>query len=159
MTAIEEPYPALSVKLEIVPISLDEANEYIRQNHRHNQPVPGCKFCLAVAQGENIVGVAVVGRPIARMLDDGWTLEVNRTCTDGTKNANSMLYGAAWRAAKALGYRKLITYTMPQESGVSLRASGWKCIGSCGGGSWNRKSRPRIDLHPLQEKIRWEKNS
>ena len=143
--------------MKIVPISLDEANVFVAEHHRHHQPVPGAKFCLAVAIAERVVGVAIVGRPVARMLDDGWTLEVNRTCTDGTKNANSMLYGAAWRAAKALGYRKLITYTLPEESGASLRAADWKCVGKAGGGSWSVPSRPRIDRHPLQAKLKWEK--
>jgi hypothetical protein len=91
------------VSLTLVPITLAEANEFVRLHHRHHQPVPGCKFCLAVSDGEKIVGVAIVGRPVARMLDDGWTLEVNRTCTDGTKNANSMLYGACQRVAFGLG--------------------------------------------------------
>jgi hypothetical protein len=90
------------------------------------------------------------------MLDDGWTLEVNRTCTDGTRNINSFLYGASWRAAKALGFKKLITYTLPEESGSSLKGSGWKCIGEAGGGKWNRKERPRVDLHPMQRKLKWE---
>jgi len=90
------------------------------------------------------------------MADNGWTLEVNRACTDGTKNANSMLYGACWRVTKALGYRKLITYTLPEESGASLRAAGWKCIGEAGGERWSRASRPRIDTHPTQTKLRWE---
>ncbi len=154
----------MASRLSIVPVTLDEANEFVRQHHRHNKPVPGCKFCLAVAEtGESncgkIVGVAIVGRPIARRMDDGWTLEVNRTCTDGTKNANSMLYGAAWRASKALGYRKLITYSLPEEGGASLRGAGWICVGRAGkvgGGGWNCESRPRIDTHPLQEKLRWE---
>jgi len=142
--------------LEIVPITFEEACEFIRQYHRHHKPPQGYKFCLAVADGDKIVGVAVVGRPVARYLDDGWTLEVTRCCTDGTKNANSMLYAAAWRAAKAMGYKRLITYTLPEESGASLKAAGWKCIGEAGGGSWNRKSRPRVDKHPLQVKLRWE---
>ena len=142
--------------LRIVPITLGEANEFVRVNHRHNRPVPGCKFCLAVADAGKVVGVAIVGRPIARHLDDGWTLEVNRTCTDGTRNANSMLYGAAWRVAKNLGYIKLITYSLAEEGGASLRGAGWLCIGQAGGGGWNRNSRPRIDTHPLQEKLRWE---
>ena len=146
--------------LMIVPITLGEANEFVRQKHRHHQPVPGCKFCIAVANdGGEIVGVAIVGRPVARMLDNGWTLEVNRTCTDGSKNANSMLYGAAWRAAKALGYKKLITYTLPEEGGGSLTAAGWTCLGERGGGSWNVLSRPRVDKHPLQRKLGWEKNA
>ena len=142
--------------LTIVPMVLDEANAFVRQHHRHHQPVPGAKFCVGVALGEIVVGVAIVGRPVARLLDDGWTLEVNRTCTDGTKNANSALYGACRRAAFALGYRKLITYTLPSESGVSLQAAGWKCLGEAGGGTWNRNNRPRVDKHPTQGKLKWE---
>lgn len=143
-------------ELDIVPISLDEANAFVREYHRHHQPVPGAKFCVAVARGEKVVGIAIVGRPVARMLDDGWTLEVNRTCTDGTKNANSCLYGACRRVAFGLGYRKLITYTLPEEGGGSLTAAGWKCIGTAGGGSWSVPSRPRMDKHPLQQKLKWE---
>ena len=86
------------------------------------------RFCLGVDANGVLVGVATVGRPVARHFDDGYTLEVNRTCTDGTENANSMLYGAAWRASKALGYRRLITYTQAGESGVSLRAAGWRVV-------------------------------
>jgi hypothetical protein len=119
-------------------------------------PVPGAKFCIGVAKDGEVVGAAIVGRPVARMLDDGWTLEVNRTCTDGTKNANSALYGAVRRAAFALGYRKLITYTLPSESGASLRGAGWHCVGEAGGGTWNRDNRPRVDLHPTQTKLKWE---
>lgn len=142
--------------MRVVPISLDEANAFVQEHHRHHKPVPGAKFCVAVAVGDNVVGVAIVGRPIARMLDDGWTLEVNRTCTDGTKNANSALYGACRRVAFGLGYRKLITYTLPSESGASLRAAGWKCLGEAGGGKWSRTSRPRVDTHPTQAKLKWE---
>jgi hypothetical protein len=145
--------------LELVPITLAEANEFVRQHHRHHQPVPGSKFQVAVSNGTAIVGVAIVGRPVARMLDDGWTLEVNRTCTDGTPNANSKLYGACTRAAWALGYRKLITYTLNSESGISLTAAGWKCIGERKGRSWSCPSRPRVDLHPLQDKFCWEVES
>lgn len=147
-------------QLHIVPINLDEANEFVRTHHRHHQPVPGCKFCVAVARGGadglTVVGVAIVGRPIARMEDDGWTLEVNRSCTDGTRNANSMLYGACRRATWALGYKRLVTCTLPEEGGASLRAAGFRCIGMAGGGPWSRGSRPRVDLHPLQEKLKWE---
>jgi hypothetical protein len=145
-------------KLEIVPMNLAEANEFVRQYHRHHKPVPGCKFCIGCSDGSKIVGVAIVGRPVARHLDDGWTLEVNRTCTDGTKNANSILYGAAWRAAKAMGYKKLITYTLQEESGSSLRGAGWKCLGEAGGGTWNRPKcgRPRVDMAPTQVKLKWE---
>ena len=91
--------------LEIVPISLAEANKYVEQHHRHHKPVTGHKFSIGLSDGEKIVGVAIVGRPVARHLDDGWTLEVNRLCTDGTRNACSKLYAAAWRAARSMGYK------------------------------------------------------
>jgi hypothetical protein len=131
--------------IEVTPISLAEANAFVAQHHRHHQPVIGHKFSIAVADGETVRGVAIVGRPVARGLDDGWTLEVNRCCTDGAKNACSMLYAAAWRAARAMGYRKLVTYTLPSEGGASLRAAGWALIGLRGGGNWNTPARPRID--------------
>jgi len=111
---------------------------------------------VACAIGGSVVGVAVVGRPVARMLQDGWTAEVTRLATTGESNACSMLYRAAWRACKALGYRKLVTYTLDTEGGGSLRGAGFKEIGKAGGGSWNSPSRPRVDKHPLQQKIRWE---
>lgn len=142
--------------MEITPISFPEANEFVRQYHRHHKPMVGHKFSIAVSEDGKVVGVAIVGRPVSRMLDNGWTLEVNRCCTDGARNACSMLYGAAWRAAKAMGYRKLITYTLPEEGGASLRASGWKCVGEAGGGNWNVKSRPRVDTEHQQIKLRWE---
>lgn len=144
------------MKLTVVPISFAEANSFVAQHHRHHKPVVGCKFVVAVATKNEIVGVALVGRPVARALDDGWTLEVNRLCTDGHRNACSMLYAAAWRAARALGYRKLITYTLAEEGGASLRAAGWRVVAETDGGSWNCPSRPRVDTHPLQAKLRWE---
>lgn len=133
------------VDLDVVPITLDETNAFVQNHHRHHKPVVGHKFSIAVAEGEKVRGVAIIGRPVARGNDDGWTLEVNRCCTDGARNACSMLYGAAWRAAKALGYRKLITYTLPYEGGASLRAVGWKLLGQRGGGNWNTPGHPRID--------------
>ena len=144
--------------LTVTPINLDEANAFVSQHHRHHKPVPGAKFCVAVSEDDVVRGVAIVGRPVARMSDTGFTLEVNRCCTDGARNACSMLYGAAWRAARALGYLRLITYTLPEEGGASLRASGWKCIGERGGGNWNCKSRPRIDTAELLQgqKLLWE---
>lgn len=140
----------------LTPISLAEANQFVAMNHRHHQPARGCIFCVAASEGGGVVGVAIVGRPIARMLDDGWSAEVLRCCTIGKRNACSMLYGAAWRAARALGYRRLLTYTLPEEGGASLRGAGFRLIGQAGGGSWSRKERPRVDLHPLQTKLRWE---
>src|ERR1035437_9890477 len=114
------------MSLEIVPLTLLEANEFVRVHHRHHKPVPGHKFSIGCSDAEKIVGVAIVGGPIARYYAVSWTLEVNRTCTDGTKNVNSMLYGAAWRAARAMGFRRIVTYTLPEESGVSLTGAGWK---------------------------------
>ncbi len=142
--------------MTIVPLTLAEANAFVSEHHRHHRPVPGHKFSLGVEHEDSIVGVAIVGRPVARMMDDGYTLEVNRTCTDGTKNANSMLYGAVRRATFALGYRRLVTYTLPSESGASLRAAGWRCLGEAGGGKWSRPSRARVDTHPLEGKLKWE---
>ena len=99
---------------------------------------------------------AIVGRPVSRYLDNGITLEVNRLCTDGTRNACSFLYSAAWRAARNLGYKKLITYILASETGSSLKAAGWKCVGECGGKRWNGRSAPKVDLYPAQMKLRFE---
>lgn len=128
-----------------MPVSFDEACGFVEMWHRHHRPPVGHKFSVGVANDADVlVGVAMVGRPVARHLDDGLTLEVNRTATDGTPNANSMLYGAAWRAAQALGYRKLITYTMADESGASLRAAGWRVLGERPArNGWSAPSRPR----------------
>jgi len=144
--------------LNLQPISYGEACEFIKQHHRHHLPPQGWKFGIAVNDGEKIVGVVTVGRPVARYLDNGWTLEVTRCCTDGTKNACSKLYGAAWRAAKSLGYKRLITYTLEEEGGASLMASNYKLINKIDGGSWNRNSRPRIDKHPTGQKLLWERH-
>jgi hypothetical protein len=148
--------------LTIVPLPLDEANQFVADHHRHHLPVVGAKFCLGVVAdsepscGGVIVGVAIVGRPVARRLDDGWTLEVTRVATDSTKNAASCLYGACRRATFALGYRKLVTYTLASEPGISLRAAGWKVLGEVRGRSWSCPSRPRVDKYPTQNKLRWE---
>lgn len=146
----------MSTRLEVCPITQAEAFAFVARHHRHHRPPAGSLFQIAVAVGEQIVGVAIAGRPVARMLDDGWTIEVIRVATDGTPNACSALYGACWRAARALGYRRAVTYTLPEEGGASLRGAGWRCIGSAGGGSWSRPSRPRVDLHPQQTKLRWQ---
>jgi len=136
----------------------EDAHEFIRRHHRHHKPGPGDKFCVAVADEDGTVrGVAVVGRPVSRMLDDGWTLEVTRCCTDGVANACSMLYGACARAAFAMGYKRIGTYTLPEEGGASLRAAGFRLLGEAGGGSWSCKSRPRVDKHLTLIKWRWEK--
>lgn len=144
------------MSLSITPITIKEANLFVANLHRHNKPVAGAKFAIAVSEGDKVVGVALVGRPVARTLDNGWTLEVNRCCTDGTRNACSMLYRASWRVSREMGYKRLITYTLPHEGGASLRGAGFQLIGEAGGNPWNTKSRPRIDINPGQKKLRWE---
>ena len=144
------------MSLRVVPIKLAEAKQFVSDKHRHHRAPAGHIVSVAVADESCVRGVAIVGRPVARALDDGRTAEVTRCCTDGTRNACSMLYGAARRAVKALGYTKLVTYTLPQEGGASLRAAGWKLAGEAGGGSWSCPSRPRKDNHPTEKKLRWE---
>lgn len=143
-------------RLTIVPVTFAEANEFVRQHHRHHRPVPGCKFVLAVSDGERIRGVAIVGRPVARHYDDGWTLEVNRTATDGTPNANSALYAAASRVSFGLGYLRLITYTMAGESGASLRGAGWRILAErAARPGWHRPARPRVNRNDNVQKLLW----
>ena len=117
----------------LVPVSLKAANAFVAEHHRHHKPVTGHKFSLGCVQNGRLVGVAIVGRPVSRYLDDGMTLEVNRLCATGEKNVCSFLYGAAARAARALGYGRIITYTLDTEPGTSLRAAGWLCAGTAGG--------------------------
>lgn len=135
------------MSLRIVPVTFADACGFVTMWHRHHAPPVGHKFSLGVADDHDVLrGVAIVGRPVSRISDDGMTLEVTRTATDGTRNANSMLYGAAWRATKALGYRRLITYTQDGETGASLRAAGWRVIaGRKPRPDWNMPSRPRED--------------
>jgi len=111
--------------LKIIPITLRTAQAFIDEHHRHNKAPRGHKFSIGLEKDGELIGVATAGRPIARYFDDGFTIEVNRTCTTGEKNANSMLYGAIWRCAKAMGYLRAITYTQADETGISLRAAGW----------------------------------
>lgn len=114
--------------MHVVPITLARAKAFVKEHHRHNKPPTGWKFGVGLMNGDIMVGVGTAGRPVARHLDNGVTLEINRTCTDGTKNANSMIYGALWRAAKAMGYTRCITYTQADEDGASLRAVGWRRV-------------------------------
>jgi len=145
------------MQLDLQPIAYKEACTFIEMHHRHHLPPQGWKFGVAVNDGEKVVGVITVGRPVARNLDNGWTLEVTRCCTDGTKNAASMLYGAAWRASRALGYKRLITYTLVSEPGTSLIAAGYIKLYETDGGSWDCKSRPRVDKAPTGQKSLWVK--
>lgn len=143
--------------LALTPISLREANAFVERNHRHHKGVTGHKFSIGCTRDGELVGVAIMGRPVSRYLDDGLTLEVNRLCTTGAENACSMLYGAAARAARAMGYQKIITYTLDTEPGTSLRAAGWQCAGPADGERWTGKRRPAADLYPPQKKLRYEK--
>lgn len=144
-----------STRLALQPITLRQARAYVELHHRHSKPPWGMKFALGAAIGDELVGVAIVGRPVARHLDDAWTLEVLRVCTTGAKNVCSFLYGAAWRAARALGYRKLVTYTLASEPGTSLRAAGWRIVGEVKPRGWDRPNRARDNGDP-QERFRWE---
>lgn len=145
------------MSLHIVPITFSDACDFVRQHHRHHRAPVGHKFSIGLANGGVLCGVAIVGRPVSRVLDDKLTAEVTRLATDGTPHACSKLYAAAWRTARAMGYHRLITYILNTEPGTSLRAAGWKCLGKAGGGTWTRPSRPRIDKHPTQGKLLFEK--
>ena len=145
--------------LTLTPVSLAEANAFVAQHHRHHRPVTGHKFSIGCTVDGRLVGVAIVGRPVSRYLDNGLTMEVNRLCTDGTKNACSMLYAAAWRAARAPGHQQIITDPLATENGASLRAAGWTCAGLAGGKRWTGSRRPAADLYPAQMKYRYEKTS
>lgn len=145
-------------RMYIRPITFRDASVYINQYHRHHSATVGCKFCISVVGDDGqLHGVAVCGRPVSRRLDDGITLEINRVCTDGTKNACSMLYGACCRIAKAMGYEKVITYTLESEDGASLKASNFICEGQAGGTHWTG-CRDKGQSIPHEMKKRWVKN-
>lgn len=146
-----------SIELRLAPISLKEANAFVDAIHRHRGPVAGHKVSIAAAdESGRVRAVAILGRPVARGRDDGRTLEVARLASDGVPNACSFLYAAAWRAAKALGYERVGTYTMAHESGASLRAAGWVPVGTVRGRSWDTPSRRRRDAGPLADKVLWQ---
>jgi hypothetical protein len=146
------------------PVTLEEARRFIAEHHRHCIPPVGWLWGVGLEDGEGrLVGVAVVGRPVARHLQDGRTLEITRVCVlDGMPMANSVLYGAVLRAAEALGYQRAVTYTLEGESGASLRAVGFVLDGFVEENEWNRSSRPRyeVDLfgnrrRPPGRRVRW----
>lgn len=147
------------MKLRHTRVKLDEANDFVARLHRHHKPVVGHLFSLGAVLDGQLVGVAIVGRPVARMRDDGVTAEVTRLCTDGTRNACSFLYGAAARAAFALGFTRIGTYILASEDGTTMRAAGWRKIGETKGGSWSRPSRGRTDKHPTEPKLLFEVTS
>lgn len=142
--------------LALQPLLFTEACEFVRRFHRHHPPSKGWLFGIGANAGAHVVGVITIGRPIPRAYQDGYTCEATRCCTDGTKNACSMLYAAAWRAARAMGYKRLITYTLASEPGTSLRAAGYRVVHQTRAQSWNRPSRPRVDHATPVPKLLWE---
>ena len=153
-------------RAEIVPLTLAEARRYVAEHHRHNEPPVGHRFSIGLRRDGALVGVVIAGHPMARMADDGRTLELVRLTTTGDRNACSRLYGAACRAAEAMGYRKVITYTLTEEPGSSLRASGFREDGQTeghdgwkhGDGALNAAFRPRLfdpPKMPTGPKVRW----
>ena len=149
------------MKLEVVPVTTREANEFVANFHRHNKPTNGGKFSIGAIYGDELVGVAIVGRPVARMLDDGLTVEVTRVCVvdHAPKNTCSFLYGRCWRIWQQMGGKRMITYTLQEESGSSLRGAGWKIVGEVKPTErgWDRDNRKR-NWQPIygQMKFRWE---
>lgn len=139
--------------IDLRPVTRDEARAFVRQHHRHHTWPVGFLWLhgLHDAAGE-LVGVAVIGRPVARPLDDGLTCELTRMCTDGEPNACSMLYGAWRRAGQAKGYRRGLTYKLASEDGASMRAAGLQYLWTVKGRSWDTPSRPRTDKHPTEDK-------
>lgn len=144
--------------LRIVPVSLKEANQFVTKYHRHHSVVTGHKFSIGCTLDDRLVGVAIVGRPVSRYLDNGFILEVTRLCTTGEKNVCSKLYSTAARVAKELGYHKIITYTLIYENGTSILAAGWHCVGIAGGTHWTGNRKPKKQIYPECKKFRYEKN-
>ncbi len=146
------------MSLQLVPVTREQANAWIEAHHRHLGRVVGDVIRVGLTRDGVMVGVAVAGRPVARMLDDGATLEVTRVAVvDGVPHGCSLLYGALARAARALGYWRIVTYTRADESGVSLVAAGWTCDGAAGGGEWSRPSRARAAAAQPTGKVRWSR--
>jgi hypothetical protein len=144
--------------IKIIPITLKTANDFVTKHHRHHSKAQGCKFCIGVTDDKGLLrGVAIVGRPVSRFLDNGITAEVTRCCTDGYGNACSFLYAACGRIAKHMGYDCIITYILATEKGTSLKASDWTRRGLCGGNSWDTPSRPRPNSPNLGKKVMYSK--
>ena len=146
------------VEVKVIPLTLKEANQLVSQWHRHHKPVVGCRFCIGAANGLDLVGAAICGRPISRMVCHQSVLEVTRLVTNGNPNACSFLYGACARIAKEMGFQKIQTYVLEEELGTSLKAAGWKFEALTGGGNWNHPGRKgRRTDQPLGRKQRWSR--
>ena len=141
--------------MKIIPLTLKEANDFVTENHRHHPAVRGCRFAIGLESDGTLCGVAICGRPVARRLDDGRTIEINRLATDGTRNACSMLYGACCRIAKEMGYKRAVTYILETENGASLRASNFTYDGDTKAEAWSRPSRIRETSAPTCKKKRY----
>ena len=143
-------------------MTIAEANLFVKNFHRHNKPVQGAKFAIGASDGDRLVGVAIVGRPVSRMLDNGTTAEVTRCCVldDAPKGTPSFLYSRCWKAWSALGGDRLITYTLQSESGASLKGAGWKVIahspGAKQGSGWENRPGREWQTVVGQAKLRWE---
>lgn len=144
------------MSLKAIPLDLGEANALVTRLHRHHGPTLSHKFSIGAVIEGRVCGAVIVGRPTARRLDDGLTCEVLRLVTDGTPNACSFLYRAAWRCAREMGYRRGITFILAEEPGASLRGAGWQFVRTTPGRSWNVPSRPRVDKHPLGQRLLFE---
>jgi hypothetical protein len=141
--------------LRIRPITFADACAFVKDKHRHHKPPLSHKFSIACYDDDKLVGVAIAGRPVCRNIDQDYTLEITRLCSDGTKNVCSMCYGRAARIAKEMGYDKCITYILEDEPGTSLKAAGWKFEALTQGGTWNSAKRPRAQTAPTCRKQRW----
>lgn len=144
------------MSLRVKPMTLRAARAYVTEYHRHHKAPQGGLWAVGCEHESKLIGCAIVGMPVARMLADGKTVEITRMCTDGTPNACSFLYRVCVRIANAMGYRRVLTYTLSEEGGASLRGAGFAMVSESKGGSWSRPSRGRTDAHPLQAKLRWE---
>ena len=153
---LEQPKP---LTLETVPLSFRQASEFVNEHHRHHGAPQGHRFSIGLSDGMNLIGVAIAGNPVSRHLNDGRTLEITRCCmrTNIYKNGVSKLISAVYQAAKALGYLRVVTYTLEDETGVSLRACGFALDGITEGGTWNSRARKRVDKAPIGPKKRWIK--
>jgi hypothetical protein len=134
-----------------------EAKAFVKQHHSHHKPMRGAILCLGAYEGDRLCAVAAIGRPSARMLDlRREVAEITRHCTDRTEHVASKLYAQCRRVAQVLGFDRIATYTLADESGVSLIAAGFRPVRKTRGGSWNRRLRKRTDKHSTAPKMFWE---
>jgi hypothetical protein len=143
--------------LQVRPIIFRDASKYVREYHRHSAPARGCKFAISITDGEKLRGVATCGRP-CRLLQDGVTAEITRVCTDGVRNGCTLLYATCIKILRLMGYRRIVTYTRADETGHTLKLSGFKAVARVRAEQYSRPSRPRRlrEPHEMVERVRWE---